>query len=220
MKVNDFLKNHLNKKSVEKYFENDINKLKWNYSDVLYSFLGVYVIGLYVFDKESKENHFRKSEKGVILLNDSTQRLYSNKFIIKNKYYENEINESLNKLDELQNFLDVYYSIGNLIPIWPGGNENRGKFGCYDLPEFYFSNEKITPWRNYLEKNYKTSCLKPIINHKKIIFNNGKNEYCFSEGISNFLDIINIDLYKNYLKEITNIIEIRKEYFDNYLEKN
>lgn len=216
MNVNEFLKK---KKSVEKCFKDEINKLKWNYSDVLYSFLGVYVIGLYVFDKESKENHFRKSEKGVILLNDSTQRLYSNKFIIENKYYENEINESLNKLDELQNFLDKYYSIGNLIPIWPGGNENRGKFGCYDLPEFYFSNEKITPWINFLENNY-NAYLNPIIEHKKIILNTGEKEYCFSKGISNFLDIINIDMYKNYLKEITNIIEIREKYFDKYLKKN
>ena len=218
MNVNEFLEK---KKSVEKCFKDEINKLKWNYSDVLYSFLGVYVIGLYVFDKESKKEDrlFRKSERGVIFLKKCNQKLYANKYIIENKYYENEINESLNKLDELQNFLDKYYSIGNLIPIWPGGNENRGKFGCYDLPEFYFSNKIITPWINFLENNY-NAYLNPIIEHKKIIFNNGKEEYCFSKGISNFLEIVNIDMYKNYLKEITNIIEIREKYFDKYLKKN
>lgn len=44
----------------------------------------------------------------------------------------------LNMLKELKDFLSVYNSIGNIIPIWPGGNESRDKFGCYDLPELYF----------------------------------------------------------------------------------
>lgn len=45
----------------------------------------------------------------------------------------------LNNSPELLDFLKLYYSIGNVIPMWPGGNEVRGKKGIYDLPELFFN---------------------------------------------------------------------------------
>ena len=43
MEVNEFVKK---KKNVEKDFKNKTELLGWEYTDVLYSFLGIYVIGL------------------------------------------------------------------------------------------------------------------------------------------------------------------------------
>lgn len=49
MEIKDFLEAF---QPVEKKFEKETKKLGWEYTDVLYSFLGIYVIGLYAFDKE------------------------------------------------------------------------------------------------------------------------------------------------------------------------
>lgn len=36
--------------------------------------------------------------------------------------------------------LPKYFDVGNVIPIWPGGNENKGKTkGCFDIQELYFA---------------------------------------------------------------------------------
>ena len=42
------------KKNIEDLFRNRTDKLGWQYTDVLYSFLGIYVLGLYAFDKDSR----------------------------------------------------------------------------------------------------------------------------------------------------------------------
>lgn len=86
----------------------------------MYSFLGIYVLGLYAFDKDSrneKSRKFRRKEDGSrIFVWDTTKRLYSNEYIIKQKHYEDNI--GLNQLEELKEFLDEYSSIRNLIPIY------------------------------------------------------------------------------------------------------
>lgn len=105
--------------------------------------------------------------------------------------------------------MDEYYSIGNIIPIWPGGNENRGKFGCYDLPEFYFSSDIIKPWKNFLLDKYDIN-LAPEIDCEKIC------SFNFENGIIKFLDELNIELYKSYLVHITEIIQKRSDYFNQY----
>ena len=108
------------KKNIEDLFRNRTDKLGWQYTDVLYSFLGIYVLELYAFDKDSrndKSRKFRRKEDGSrIFVWDTTKRLYSNEYIIKQKHYEDNI--GLNQLEELKEFLDEYSSIRNLIPIY------------------------------------------------------------------------------------------------------
>lgn len=86
----------------------------------MYSFLGIYVLELYAFDKDSrneKSRKFRRKEDGSrIFVGDTTKHLYSNEYIIKQKHYKDNID--LNQLEELKEFLDEYSSIGNLIPIY------------------------------------------------------------------------------------------------------
>lgn len=64
----------------------------WENRDVLYSFLGIYTIGLWVF--------------------------YSDEFIRKNVIIRPEDRPKMKKVS----FNFLYEKCGNVIPIWPGGN--------------------------------------------------------------------------------------------------
>lgn len=202
MEVKDFW---VKRKNIEALFRSETNQLGWQYTDVLYSFLGIYVIGLYAFDKEKEENQrfFRRPDGGTtIFVGEGKQYLYSEK-IISTYINENKKNlNDLNNLQELKDFLDVYCCIGNIIPIWPGGNESRGKFGCYDLPEFYFINDKVKPWTRYLLTEYDNCLINKIIQDKE-------NMFCFECGLTNFLDKLDVEMYGSYLKHIKDIITKR-----------
>ncbi len=51
----------------------------------------------------------------------------------------NTIVKALNSYMEIS-ILPKYFDVGNVIPIWPGGNENKGKTkGCFDIQELYFA---------------------------------------------------------------------------------
>ena len=220
MEVKDFLKNF---EPVEKKFEKETKKLGWDYTDVLYSFLGIYVIGLYAFDKEKsmEKQLYRRIEDGfVIFVGDTNQRLYSNNYILKMLKESNQPDNfsKLNQLKELKEFLSVYNSIGNVIPIWPGGNESRGKFGCYDLPELYFLDKKIAPWTKYLLEKYDLNLFPDVdefnllhdIESRKTLKNKSKTV--------EFLDALDVESYKKYLVRITKNIEERGKYLNKKLD--
>ena len=202
MEVKDFW---VKRKNIEASFRSETNQLGWQYTDVLYSFLGIYVIGLYAFDKGKEENErtFRRTDGGTtIFVGEKKQYLYSEKIISKCINENKKILNDLNNLQELKDFLDVYCCIGNVIPIWPGGNESRGKFGCYDLPEFYFFNNKVTAWKDKLSREYDNCLIDKIIEDKDDLF-------CFKDGLPKFLDNLSVDTYKKYLIHIKNIITER-----------
>ena len=204
MEVKEFWEKREN---IEASAEETTKLLGWQYTDVLYSFLGIYVIGLYAFDKESEENErkFRRESGGnIIFVGKGNQRLYSNS-IIGNYINGNDENLGrLNELKELKEFLDVYNNIGNIIPIWPGGNESRGKFCCYDLPEFYFFNDKVKPWTKYLLSEYDNCFIEKNIENKG--------------GLPKFLNKLSVDTYKKYLSDIKEIIDERKSKLDEILK--
>ena len=220
MEIKDFLEAF---QPVEKKFEKETKKLGWEYTDVLYSFLGIYVIGLYAFDKEKSmgKQLYRRIEDGfVIFVGDTNQRLYLNNYILKRiKESKQPDNFSkLNQLKELKDFLSVYNSIGNVIPIWPGGNESRGKFDCYDLPELYFLDKKIAPWTKYLLEKYDLNLFPDVdeinllhgIESRKTLKNKSKTV--------EFLDALDVESYKKYLVRITKNIEEREKYLNKKLD--
>lgn len=120
--------------SIESKYEKEIKTLKWDYADVLFSFRGIYVIGLSIYYK----NNFEWRGKILKPINpkpsNPDQQAYSRIFL-KANYEKYGV---LNELKELKEFIRVYNSIGNLIPIWPGGNIHRGQNKCYDIPSIYF----------------------------------------------------------------------------------
>ncbi|HFU4055312.1 TPA: hypothetical protein ACGO6G_001369 [Streptococcus suis] len=108
----------------------------WIYSDVLYSFKGIYTLGIKVFYPEFVELRGR-----IIRPTGKSRRLVYSQTYLEANYSRFE---KLNSLKELKLFIDKYEEIGNLIPIWPGGNVHRGQFQCYDIPNVYFNDPKIS----------------------------------------------------------------------------
>ena len=170
-------------KSVEEMFEEDTKKLGWDKTDTLYSFLGIYVIGLYIFypDMFICKN---------IEIKAGDRRAYSNNYVNENyrQFYE------LNDLPELKNFISNYKKIGNVIPIWPGGNEHKGKSYCYDIPDIYFARYK--EWAKALVQIYRCTYIENIIRTEK--------------KVDDFLKMGKGD-YKIFLIDIVKIINDRDE---------
>lgn len=154
------------KVSLEKDYRKETHKLGWgNYTDVLYSFLGVFVVGLKVYCG-SKEYANLKEILAKEIQISVHQIEYSWNFVTtfvkhySEKDKDNKIKiavDELKNLKEMKEFINVYSSIGNVYPIWPGGNEHKGTGtnGCYDIPDIYFNKEDI---RNYSKHFFNAFC--------------------------------------------------------------
>ena len=152
IKNNMRVREMLNRKvSVEKLNESSTNELwgediqdfegnvtKWCYTDVLYSFKSMYLLGIKSFYPDlvdvcgmTLRPAKRTSNKALA---------YSEDFILSC----GDRCGNLNDYEKLQAFIDCYETIGNVIPVWPGANVHRGQFGCYDCPDIYFNDQKIS----------------------------------------------------------------------------
>lgn len=193
---------------VETEHKKTTDRLGWKWSDVLYSFLGVYVVGLKIYCSENESGNLKKiwSKEYSIGIH---QHEYSRKFILefvnyysakdKDNKIKNDINE-LKELKEINDFISVYSSIGNVFPIWPGGNEHRGKNGCYDIPDIYFNKEGI---HNYSEHFFNTFCTNNFMENIRY----GKYSTLTRESMLKF----NREEYKNFLIYIHDTICEREE---------
>jgi hypothetical protein len=152
--------------SLEKDYREETNKLGWgDYTDVLYSFLGVFVVGLKVYcgsDEPANLKEILATEMQI----SAYQKEYSWNFIrtfvkhYSEKDKDNKIKiavDELKNLKEMESFINVISSIGNVYPIWPGGNKDKGTGtnGCYDIPDIYLNKEDI---RNYSKHFFNTFC--------------------------------------------------------------
>lgn len=177
--------------NVEHKYIDFTRKNGWNYSDVLYSFKGIYTLGINVFYPELVELRGR-----IIRPKGEGRRLVYSQAYLEANYSRFK---KLNSLTELKFFIDKYEEIGNIIPIWPGGNVHRGQFQCYDIPNVYFNNPKIS---SFVE-SYNSS----IVEDKNKIPN--LKNYSID-------DLIHMDeaQYKNFLVEIVSKIDERTRLLD------
>ena len=143
-------------KTLETMLEDTTTALGWDETDTLYSFYGIYAIGL----KAYYPKEFECYKNNVTIMSKKGEKVYSNEFIRTNYDKFTKFNNSEN----LKEFLKNYLTIGNLIPIWPGGNVHKGK-SSYDLPEIYF-NLHIKMSQALIEV-YKHSYMEDIIENKK-----------------------------------------------------
>ena len=179
------------KGSVEDENRHITDQLKWQYTDVLYSFKGIYIIGAYVFDRDK----FERTPDGMIKAKGKTSReTYNRKFVREN--YEKF--KELNNNENLKDFLKCYTSVGNVIPIWPGGNSHRGLSGCYDLPDIYFhKNERWLKCLNEVYSEVNLDCLSE--DYKK-------------DRVSDLIDDLeDVKKYEAYLKYIVDVIKYREK---------
>ncbi len=112
-------------KIIRRKFFNEKKELEWDETDTLYSFLGIYVIGL----KACYPNKFIRTNFQIRTVKGSNE--YSKKVITNYKEFVD-----LNGLEELKNFIKNYLTIGNLISIWPGGNIHKGMSQCFIYQKF------------------------------------------------------------------------------------
>ena len=176
------------KDSVEEMFKHESNKLEWHYTDVLYSFLGIYTIGVWIYAPE----HYVNLRRTPYKIFDDKQNIYYFDYL--NQHYSKY--EKLNEQPELKNFIKKYFSIGNIIPIWPGGNSHRGQSSCFDIPELYFNMNRISA--QVLERVYQNACLNEIVNND------------MPNNTPDFLDSMNQEAYLNLLKSIVTNINRRE----------
>ena len=196
--VEDFFQK---RQSVEKYNEDKINKLKGECPDVLFSFRGVYAIGVFIHYRQL----FVENVRTDIIVKDETgvtrQHLYSDKFLSENYPQFSDVNN----LPEIKEFLEHYYDIGNIIPTWPGANVNRGMAHCYDIPNIYYKRHAKFTELIY-DKIYSNAFIDEIIEN---------DEYDTVEKLLK----LDPNQYVKFLKYIVKIIKKRNRQLQNILQK-
>lgn len=221
---NEFLKNYnltsINYPSVEiankEYttIQESVNpSLHWELTDVLYSFTLIYYLGL-TTTNELRFNDLLDSEKKAS--NNNHLCPFSTKFLFKCSLDKGFT--TLNTSHELLDFIYNYFSLGNVIPIWPGGNESRGKMGIFDIPELFFNS--YPRWTTELLKQNQNAYLDSIISNELFLISR-KNESGLTlkgyknafQNLNTFKDYLknNQQFYFDYLIRCNNIIKNRKK---------
>lgn len=181
--------NNSKEPSLECMFRNETDNLGWGATDTLYSFLGIYVLGLKPF---YPDNFHRTSYQ--IRSEDEKRNAYSNKYV----YSKYQDFKELNDTEELRRFINNYLTIGNLIPIWIGGNANRGFSQCFDIPELYFTRDDKKKQAEDFYHKYKNAYVRNIIDNEKQI------------KLTMLLDMEKT-IYLKFLDDISNTIEFRSK---------
>ena len=218
--------------TVEAYNCEKTKKLNWEKTDVLYSFLGIYVIGLIAYYPDE----FNRD--GVVIKDLKNRNIYNLKIINeivskKQKLCKEKKLEKKEVLDinpQLNKFIEVYFSIGNVIPVWPGANVDRGCSYMYDIPELYYTKNEV--WFRILKEIYKNAYLDDVLSPNLVFENNNEINYNPSfwnfSSTEEFLDAIvndkysreiRIGLYSKWLNRIVGVINKRNKLIEKQLKK-
>lgn len=187
-------------KTVEKTNQKDIRELQWEYTDVLYSFLGVYTLGVWAFYQNDENYGFNK--RGIEIKNKEGHNVYSSIFLSESFSKHSD----LNNLKPLTDYIKHYSSIGNVCPTWPGGNEHRGKSKCYDIPDVYFKRHEL--WYKELANQNCNAFLTGVVNSK------------YALEIKDFLGLVDTPRkYIEFLNHVNNVIAEREKLISRFLGK-
>lgn len=207
--------------SVESVNRDYIGKLGWSNPDVLYSFLGIYVIGIFAY---YPEKYIRTD---YMIKNIKRENMYSLDKLTGIYHECIELNENT----ILKAFIKKYFSIGNIMPTWPGANCDRGKSYVYDIPDIYYKQNEL--WTKILTNIYKNSFLDDVLNPNIMFEENNRyiNDpaYFKFDTTPNFLnDLVNdkypkevrVWLYSKWLERIVGIINSRELSLKAWMKKN
>ncbi|MBO6140293.1 MAG: hypothetical protein J6O40_00735 [Ruminococcus sp.] len=170
--------------------------------DTLYSFLGIYAIGIWAYNHTDNPKLFEIKENTIYVKPNKKQdwrKLWSIKYCYKIQKGRHKIKVGkLNK--DIKPFVNVYFSVGNVIPIWPGGNTHKGIYSCtMDIPEIYFN--KYRSWFDILNNKYPNAYLEKL---------DTSNERF--ESLESFLNSVDTpDKYKKFLEYIVDVIKDREK---------
>ena len=191
-------------KSVEDLLIKKTSDLNWKYVDVLFSFKGIYTLGIKAF----YPNKVSTVPNGTVLypieneVENRRQRLYSGAYLL-NHFEEYQ---ELNTLKELHEFIQVYETLGNLIPVWPGANSHRGVFGVYDLADLYFYDSKIEEFGRSFYNNFFTET--SVYNFTRFCQQGSGIPYDIQDYLS-----MDREEYRRFLNHIVQVIQDRNNQF-------
>lgn len=174
-------------------------------TDVLFSFLGIYSIGVWIYNKDKLDVFKIESNKIKLRVEKDknyNQILCSKKFLL--QLQEDKIaGIEVSDLNEcLSEFARVYFSVGNLIPMWPGGNKLKGNQnkGFMDIPELFFV--QYYDWYEILRKR-EMAYLEEMAEYLNV------NKSCFV-SLKSFLDSVNtVEKYEKYIEHVVSVIHER-----------
>ena len=204
--------------NIEKAFGRTCGSLALNwgkYQDVMYSFPSLYAIGLKAYNPSEitirQVTYRRAIVRTDLMLEDKL--VWSHKFL--KDLYDNHspLVQKLNENKELMKFANRYFSIGNVMPIWPNGNEAKGAQEnlCFDIPELYYGN-KNKAWFDILAKQFPNAYLDTLFTDVNADYKHGLKT--FLEGFSD------PDCYTTYLKHVNSVIEYRTLAIEAWLSEN
>jgi len=173
------------------------NAIKWCYTDVLCSFKSMYLLGIKAFRPDLVE-------VCGMTLRPAPKNRTSGRAVAYNKDFIISCVDKCGKLndyDKLQQFIDIYETVGNVIPVWPGANVHRGQFSCYDCPDIYFNDQKIIKQANLFFSGIKDS---------KMYGADSVIGGMFRELTVNELVNMGIDEYQNYICHAMKVITYRQ----------
>ena len=195
-----------------------IKKLGWgkdSNTDTLYSFSSIYALGLWAYNsgnckicndyqgKSLKTTTIRYKNDGKLVWNKDSYDRHSRRD-------DNVEFEKLNENPKLQEFAEICFQIGNIVPVWPGANETKGNQNLYyyDLPEIFFAHKKNAYWFNVLRDRLPNTFLDSLLN---INGTDASIEYN-TKGLDKFLNNTRTpEAYNAYLEHVINVIKDRTE---------
>ena len=127
---------------IEKKHARDTKRIGWGrYTDVLYSFTALFAVGVYIYNKGY--GYHGDIYKYIKTADGKRQNLWSRSYLLE-LYDTSPQSKWMTELCKVITPLaEVYDSIGNLFPIYPGGNQFKGTCGCLDMPDIFFRNEQV-----------------------------------------------------------------------------
>ena len=179
-------------KTVEEQYQDHRIISQWEKTDVLYSFIGIYQIGIFAFHPDT-------CKRTKYTLRSITNEYFSTDYLKENFATYKDLNVAI-MASQLIKYID---SVGNVIPIWPGGSSDRGTMAyCFDIPDIYF--KRYEKWFLAMRQLYPNSCLDGIID----------SEFA-TDDTSRFLDSMDKGTYCAFLEHIIKVIADRTEYLNN-----
>lgn len=195
--------------SVEKYNHEYTEKCGGTgMTDVLFSFLGIYAIGVWVFNKNI--DGLFKIEKNKIKTLQEENGEYHKQILCSKIFLLRLQNEKVNGInvdvlnEHLKGFVDTYFNVGNLVPMWPGGNTLKGNqnMGFLDIPELFF--RKYSYWYGKLNE-HPQAWLKEMNVEVDV-------EHTRFNSLESFL--ISVNSPKKYVEYVNNAVRIIKDRTD------
>ena len=201
-------------KSMEAWFESETKALIWGERiDVMYSFMSIYALGIWAYNsdnedfciadfKRSSSKLFYKLDKCLVWNGDYLNRVQGNDQIV----------GKLNNNPDMLHFARHYFSLGNLMPIWPGGNVPKGdqNNSFFDIPELYFHYHRT--WFDVIKRGFENVFLDDLFTEVGATYDHGLKDF--------FNSVHSEETYNAFLHHVVTVIKTREEKIRKWMSDN